>query len=181
MSRAWAHTGSAPARAKADDLIRPPGTTEDEFLARCIRCGQCVEACATHALHPAQTGMGWGALWSPALLLRQGYCAYECNRCGQICPSGAIPALTLEAKRKQVMGVAVVDTELCINCMVCREACAYKAIETGEITKKNGLTKPLPIVVKDKCVGCGQCEFECPAPPSIKVWKLDSAIAKKAK
>ena len=170
-----------PAKAKADDLIRPPGVTdEDEFLAKCIRCGQCIEACATNALHPAQTGMGWGALWAPALLMNQGYCAYDCNRCGQICPSGAIPPLTLDEKRKQVIGIAVVDNDLCINCMVCREVCAYEAIDTGEIVKKNGQTKPLPIVVKDKCVGCGQCEFKCPAPPSIKVWKPDSPQAKKA-
>ncbi|HEX9117087.1 MAG TPA: 4Fe-4S dicluster domain-containing protein, partial [Anaerolineae bacterium] len=158
-----------PAKAKAPDLLRPPGVVEDQFLAKCIRCGQCVEACATHALHPAQAGMGWDALWTPALKARLGYCSYDCNRCGQVCPSGAIPALSLETKRQQKIGLAVVDNELCINCMVCREACAYKAIETGEIQKKNGQTKPLPIVVADKCVGCGQCEFKCPAPPAIKV------------
>ena len=168
-----------PAKARQADLLRPPGVgaNEDDFLAKCIRCGQCVEACATHALHPAQTGMGWDALWTPALDPLLGYCSYDCNRCGQICPAGAIPALTLEAKRQQKIGLAVVDESLCINCMVCREACQYKAIETGEIDKK-GTKKPLPIVVNDKCVGCGQCEFKCPVPPAIKIWSPNSPQAR---
>src|SRR5215472_17463410 len=30
-------------------LIRPPGsTTEDEFLGRCIRCGECMKVCPTN-------------------------------------------------------------------------------------------------------------------------------------
>jgi polyferredoxin len=168
------------AKVKAADLIRPPGTTEREFLTECIRCGQCIEACATHALHPAQTGTGWDGLWTPALNGRLGYCDYNCNRCGQVCPSGAIPNLSLEEKRRQVMGIAVLDEAICINCMVCREACAYQAIETGEIVKSNGQKKPLPIVLKDKCVGCGQCEFVCPEPPAIKVYTPNSPQAQQA-
>jgi polyferredoxin len=168
------------AKTNADDLLRPPGVSEEAFLAKCIRCGQCVEACATHALHPAQIGSRWDGLWTPALVGRHGYCDYECNRCGQICPSGAIPNLSIEEKRKQVIGIAVVDNDLCINCMVCREECAYDAIETGEIQKKNGQMKPLPIVTVEKCVGCGQCEFKCPEPPAIKVFTVNSPKVKQA-
>src|SRR5512137_2176106 len=31
-----------------DHLIRPPGVVEDDFLDKCLRCGECVRACPTH-------------------------------------------------------------------------------------------------------------------------------------
>lgn len=159
------------ARAQAPDLIRPPGVApkEEEFLAQCIRCGQCVEACPGNALHPVWLGMSWEAFWTPALVGRLGGCDAECNRCGQVCPSGAIPNLTLAEKKTQVMGTAVVDDSICINCMVCEPVCQPKAIDRIQI-KKGGGSKPLPRVNPDLCTGCGRCEFVCPAPPSIKVF-----------
>jgi len=162
-------------QTKADDLIRPPGVTnEAEFLDKCIRCDQCVQACATHALHPVVFGATWDSFWTPAINGTLGYCNYDCNRCGQVCPAGAIPALSLEEKRKQQMGIAVLAESLCINCMVCEKACQLKAIDRTEI-QKAGKTKPLPVVIAEKCNGCGQCEFKCPAPPAIKVYARDKA------
>ncbi len=166
------------AKTNAPDLLRPPGVkSEDEFLDKCIRCDQCVQACATHALHPVLFGMTWDSLWTPAITPTLGYCGYDCNHCGQVCPAGAIPALSLEEKRKQVMGIAVLDEALCINCMVCEKVCALKAIDKIEI-RKEGKNKPLPVIVADKCNGCGQCEYKCPAPPAIKVYALGHAPKK---
>jgi polyferredoxin len=157
-------------RTNANDLIRPPGVTnESEFLAKCIRCDQCVQACATHALHPVSFGATWDSFWTPAIVGSLGYCDNNCNRCGQVCAAGAIPALTLAEKRKQVMGIAVLAESLCINCMVCEKACQLKAIDRTEV-QKEGKLKPLPVVITEKCNGCGQCEFKCPAPPAIKVY-----------
>jgi ferredoxin len=161
------------AKSPAPDLLRPPGvaTKEAAFLTECIRCGQCVQACPGQCLHPVWLGMTWEALWTPALVGRLGGCQWDCNRCGQVCPSGAIPNLPLEEKRKQLIGLAVVDEGLCINCMVCEKACPPKAIGRVEV-RKAGIRKPLPIVDGAKCNGCGLCEFICPAPPSIRVWQL---------
>jgi len=165
-------------QTKANDLIRPPGVTnEAEFLSKCIRCDQCVQACATHALHPAVFGTSWDSFWTPAINGSLGYCDNNCNRCGQICPPGAIPALSLEQKRKQVMGIAVLDEVACINCMVCEKACQLQAIGRTEV-RKEGKMKPLPVVMADKCNGCGQCEFKCPAPPAIKVFAPGKAPKK---
>jgi len=68
--------------------------------------------------------------------MRSGYCDYSCNACGQVCPTDAIPALTLEQKRHTIVGKAVIDRDRCIpwadglECGVCEEVCpiASKAI-----------------------------------------------------
>lgn len=169
---------TAVARAQEPDLLRPPGVApkEDEFLAQCIRCGQCVEACPAHALHPVWLGMSWESFWTPALLPTLGGCASDCNRCGQICPTGAIPNLALAEKNKQLIGIAAVDESDCINCMVCEPVCPPKAVGRIEV-QKNGLRKPLPVVDAELCNGCGRCEFVCPAPPAIKVFARGRAPA----
>lgn len=169
---------SGVAQAKAPDLLRPPGVAEKEhdFLEQCIRCGQCVEACPGHALHPVLAGATWDTFWTPALVPRLGGCQYDCNRCGQVCPSGAIPNLALLDKRAKVIGTAVVDKQRCINCMVCEKVCPSKAIGRIAVMKRD-LEKSLPVVNASKCNGCGQCEFDCPAPGSIKVYAPDRVPA----
>ena len=59
-------------------LVRPPGSTaEDEFLARCVRCGECIRVCPTNALQPAFDEGGWTGIWTPVLKMKSGYCEYE--------------------------------------------------------------------------------------------------------
>jgi polyferredoxin len=139
-------------------LLRPPGAKEDELLARCVRCGECIKVCPQHALHPALLESGLEGLWTPMLVPRLGYCDYSCNACGQVCPSGAIPPLSLEEKRKAVIGTAVVDSDHCTGCMFCRRECPVEAIERVPVEGKLGT---YPQVVPERCIGCGICEFVC--------------------
>jgi translation initiation factor RLI1 len=86
----------------------------------------------------------------------------------------AIPTLSLEQKRVQVIGQAVIDQERCIpwaeeqDCIVCEEMCPLpeKAIvlETVEVNQViNGtFTVQRPEVLEDECIGCGICEYKCP-------------------
>ena len=149
-------------------LIRPPGVEDEEaFLARCLRCGQCMKVCPTSGLQPVLFEAGLEGLWTPQLVPRLGYCDYGCNACGQVCPSGAIPPLDLASKRQAVIGVAVIDRDRClpwadgIPCIVCEEMCPVpdKAIQLQD-GGDGGMQKP--IVNADRCIGCGICEYQCP-------------------
>jgi len=156
------------------ELIRPPGAGQTAFEELCIRCNACVKVCATQGLQASFLEGGWQNALTPRLVPRLGYCSYNCNACGQVCPSGAIPNLTLEAKRFTPIGLARVDRNRClpwvygIDCIVCEEACPLgnKAIklEVAEITNGRGerVTVQRPYVIKELCIGCGVCEYQCP-------------------
>jgi len=156
-------------------LVRPPGVAdEQEFLARCLRCSQCMKVCPTSGLQPVLFEAGLEGLWTPRLVPRLGQCDYGCNACGQVCPSGAIPPLDLDTKRQAVLGMAVVDRNRClpwasgVPCIVCEEMCPtpQKAIRLEEATTTDGQGDPVvvqrPYVLLDLCIGCGICEYQCP-------------------
>jgi MauM/NapG family ferredoxin protein len=156
-------------------LLRPPGAQEEgEFLARCIRCGQCLKVCLTNGLQPVLWEAGLEGLYTPRLVPRLGYCSYGCNLCGQVCPTGAIPALKLADKQALALGVAAFDRNRCIpysegaDCLVCEEHCPVspKAItfNLGEVLNSKGekMLVKLPVVHPDRCIGCGHCEHVCP-------------------
>jgi MauM/NapG family ferredoxin protein len=154
--------------------LRPPGALEDELMSRCLRCGVCMRACPTNALQPALTEAGVEGLWTPVLVPRLGYCDYACNACGQVCPVQAIPPLSLDEKRTQVIGKAYIDQNHCIawsdhiDCIVCEEMCPLpdKAIylEEASFATVDGDTVQVkvPHVERDRCIGCGICENRCP-------------------
>ena len=178
--------GAGVARAvKAPGLIRPPGAQDEgAMLSRCLRCSECVKVCPTSGLQPALFEAGLEGLWTPVLTSRLGYCDYACTACGHVCPSGAIPRLSLEEKRKRVLGLAVIDRNRCLPwasdtpCIVCQEMCPVpdKAIQLSGnhlITRPDGTQDYLarPHVVPSRCIGCGICEYKCPleGPAAIRV------------
>ncbi len=158
-------------------VIRPPGTLkEDEFFDRCLRCGECVRVCSTsgRGLQLSAIANGLESLGTPKLLTPDGYCQYNCNACGEVCPSGAIKSLPLNKKQKRKMGTAYFNKNTCIpwysgdNCNICERFCPVpdKAIRlvkkemqiiTGEFK-----TVFLPYVNEDTCIGCGLCTTVCP-------------------
>jgi polyferredoxin/formate hydrogenlyase subunit 6/NADH:ubiquinone oxidoreductase subunit I len=155
--------------------IRPPGVTnENSFLSTCLRCSQCMKICPTTALQPAFTEAGLAGLWTPVMVPRVGYCDFGCTACGQVCPSGAIPLLALEDKRKAVIGKASIDKNRClpwasgIPCIVCEEMCPtpQKSIrlEQAGVTDASGQVSTVqrPSVLREVCIGCGICEYQCP-------------------
>jgi len=157
------------------ELIRPPGACEEsKFLARCVKCGECMKVCITNGLQPTFLEAGLEGIWSPRLVPRIGYCENRCTLCGQVCPTGAIQKLTLEDKAKVKIGTAMVDRSRCLPwaqatpCIVCEEVCPVpdKAVwfEVVEGRNRSGQAVELkqPRVDLEKCNGCGICETKCP-------------------
>jgi polyferredoxin/ferredoxin len=134
-------------------VIRPPGAlAEEEFLQRCIKCGQCMRICPTNVIQPGGLEGGLENLWTPVLNNRIGTsgCQLNCVACGQVCPTAAIRPITLEEKHGKgpfaeagpiKLGTAFVDRNRCLPwamdkpCIVCEENCPVspKAIYTQEI------------------------------------------------
>ena len=170
---------AVPARFRSPEkdarLLRPPGVrNEDDFLRRCVRCGECMKVCLKNALYPAAYQAGLEGIYTPLVVPRLGYCEYNCTLCGQVCPTGAIPALPVEIKRHEVIGKAVFDKNHClpfarkIDCIVCEEHCPIpeKAIRSREVRVMglDGLIRTVkePYLVEEICNGCGICENVCP-------------------
>ncbi len=162
------------ARRESPWLIRPPGARENGLLDKCVRCGECMKVCPTSGLQPSLFAAGLEGLWTPVLVPRLGYCDYSCHSCGQACPTGAIPLLSLDDKRRAVLGVAYIDENRCIpwadgvDCIVCEEMCPVpeKAIQLDvqTVTRPDGTVAEVrrPRVVRERCIGCGICEYKCP-------------------
>jgi ferredoxin len=133
-------------------LIRPPGSLpEQQFLERCLKCGQCMRVCPTNVIQPAGLQHGIESLWTPTLNNRIGSsgCQYNCTSCGHICPTAAIRPITWDerhgtgdfaGKGPIKIGTAFVDRGRCLPwamerpCIVCQENCPVspKAIYTTE-------------------------------------------------
>ncbi|PIF03367.1 MAG: ferredoxin-type protein NapG [Arcobacter sp.] len=158
-------------------ILRPPAALkEKDFLASCIKCGLCVEACPYDTLMLAKPGDNM-PLGTPYFTPRQTPC-YMCTDipCVPVCPTGALDIGSVQNEKKELdikksqMGVAIVDKNSCIafwgiQCDACYRACPLldEAItveyEKNERTGKHAFLKP--VVHTDVCTGCGLCEKAC--------------------
>ena len=159
--------------------VRPPGSVpEVEFLQMCIRCGECFKACPNNVLQAQGFEQGLAGLWTPAVKADWAGCESSCNACGEVCPTGAIRPLPMEEKKDVRMGLAIVNEVTCLPfagreaCQLCVDECVaagYDAIEFTRVgTKADGDGNPIegtgylaPVVLADKCVGCGLCQTRC--------------------
>lgn len=164
----------------AKGLVRPPGAvSETDFLARCVRCGECMVACPTNTLQPIWFTAGLPALFSPAITPRRGFCDPDCHECGNVCPTNAIRPIEDSDRIWAKTGTAHIIRQKCLawefkkSCMVCDEVCPYDAIEF--LNEKDNKV-PVPHVIENKCAGCGYCEHFCPVrnQSAIEVTPMDA-------
>ena len=91
--------GYVPVMSKANPRLRPPGALkemhapldEQDFLAACIKCGQCVQVCPVDAIKLADLDEGFG-IGVPYIDARQQPCDFSCDglQCVLACPTGAL-------------------------------------------------------------------------------------------
>jgi ferredoxin len=105
----------------------------------------------------------------PHLDYSLGYCLHECNLCTQVCPDGALKPLSLGEKQSHAVGKAKFVLKNCVTqtdgseCGLCSRKCPVGAIDMVE----HGDTL-IPQVNEAICVGCGKCEYACPATPESR-------------
>lgn len=83
-----------------------------------------------------------------------GFCDYDCHKCSEVCPSGAIRRISLAEKQKTRIGLASINPDVCIQCGLCVAECPR-----GIISKEDG---EVPLIDSSGCIGCGVCHSVCP-------------------
>ena len=78
--------------------------------------------------------------------------------CVSACPTEALKLPDGATAENTIIGKAVINTDWClayklIGCRFCYDACPYEAMELDENNR--------PVVIEDKCNGCGACESVC--------------------
>ncbi len=148
--------------------VCPPGAgSVERYLSRCTACHLCVSACPTHVLRPALFEYGVAGMLRPRLDFNRAFCNYDCRRCGEVCPDGAIALLDLPEKHVTRIGRSVFTEDLCVvkkkgtDCSACSEHCPTKAVDP--VPYRGNLR--LPALKAELCIGCGACEFACPVVP----------------
>ena len=148
--------------------VTPPGSQNiRHFSGACTACHLCVSACPTKVLQPSFLEYGFSGMMKPYMDFDTSFCNYECTRCSQVCPTGAILPLTKEKKLTTQTGVVRFEKRNCVvyidetSCGSCSEHCPTKAVRM--VPYKGTLT--IPETTPEICIGCGACEYACPSTP----------------
>jgi ferredoxin-type protein NapF len=158
---------------KKNHPVSPPGSVSlKHFTERCTACHLCVTVCPTSVLQPSFLEYGFLGMAQPHMDYSVEYCNFECTKCGEVCPTGAILPLTVEDKKLEQTGLVHFVIKKCIvytdntSCGSCSEHCPTQAVRM--VPYKEGLT--IPETNTDICIGCGACEFACPVKPNTAIF-----------
>ncbi|MBQ5532012.1 MAG: 4Fe-4S dicluster domain-containing protein [Bacteroidales bacterium] len=150
--------------------VRPAGSIDCRHFERhCTACMLCVSNCPQKVLTPSSK---LDTMLTPELDFTKGFCRPECTRCSELCPTGAIHRVTVEEKSSIQTGHAVWVAENCIasrdgvHCEACSGHCPSGAIQL--VRQENG--RMVPAVDSERCIGCGACEYYCPARPFAAIY-----------
>jgi ferredoxin len=148
-----------------EKLLRPPGALkpDEDFLAACTGCGDCVPVCPTSSIFMIGEDEGDRI---PVIAPSTKAC-YLCTElpCITACEEGA---LVDPGGPEQVrLGIAKVDPRRCVTfkgeiCDKCYAACPYPDRAIMSIGGR-------PLIGSGACTGCGLCEMACPEHPKAIV------------
>ncbi len=169
-------------------IIRPPGAVKEElFLAGCIRCYRCQDACEDGAIQFFTESSG-RHYHTPYIDPSIKACTL-CMKCTKVCPTNVLQPLEEEDLQKVRMGSIALYRDRCLahkakyirneQRMLMNLGRSYK--ETGVIYERRGpcgechMFCPVrekaitlepgsllaPVIHEKHCVGCGLCEEIC--------------------
>ncbi len=164
--------------------VAPPGAKSISHLKEnCTACNLCVSACPTSVLQPSYLEFGFTGMMVPRMDYHKSFCNFDCKKCTEICPTGALETLNLPDKKLTQLGKAIFIKDNCIvhtektDCGACSEHCPTKAVIMVPYEKRF-----LPEMHTEFCIGCGACEFACPVKPHKAIFvdgNFNHAVAKK--
>jgi len=138
--------------------IRPPGALpEEEFLALCSRCDDCVSACPHDSIFKPNFSSALAYGDTPFLDLKNKACEYcDDMPCITSCTTGAL----VNKPEYMRIGIAKFNEDHCLvaqgqYCDYCAKSCPseFDALSMGD--------NKMPVIDDVKCVGCGKCEYIC--------------------
>jgi len=154
---------------KRQTPLTPPGSLSfQHFALHCTGCQLCVSECPNNVLRPSSDLMH---LMLPEMSYERGYCRPECTRCCDVCPAGAIKPVDRDEKSSIQIGHAVFVQKNCVavtdgvECGNCARHCPAGAIEMVPLNEDDEESPYVPAVNEEACIGCGACEYVCPARP----------------
>jgi ferredoxin len=149
--------------------VKPAGSISlKSFSSKCTGCQLCVSECPNNVLRPSSDLMH---LMLPEMSYERGYCRPECTRCSEVCPAGAIKLVDQPDKSSIQIGHAVFIQKNCVavtdgvECGNCARHCPAGAIEMVALREDDDESPFVPAVNEEACIGCGACEYVCPARP----------------
>ena len=161
----------------------PPGSLSVSNMAsHCTGCQLCVSECPNQVLRPSTDLMH---LMQPVMSYERGYCRPECNRCSEVCPAGAINPIDHDEKSSIQIGHAVWIKKNCVpitdgvECGNCARHCPAGAIEMVMLDENDEESPMVPAVNEEACIGCGACEYVCPARPFSAIYVEGHEVHKK--
>lgn len=169
-------------------LIRPPGTLDERaFLAGCIRCYRCQDACDIGAIQFFSEADG--KLYHTPYVDPAVKACNLCMKCTKACPTGVLAPMEPEDKQKVRMASVELRTDLCLSYKAkrirdeqalptepgqepteatadvegrgpCGECYMFCPVRERAITLEPGAFLA-PVIHEEHCVGCGLCEEIC--------------------
>lgn len=153
---------------RATPIVPVGADTLKNFTTHCTACQLCVSKCPNNVLRPSGN---INRFMQPEMSFERGFCRTACTACADVCPNGAIKPIAPEQKSSTKIGTAVWIADNCIanknnvTCNNCERHCPNGAIKM--IRKKDAEKDAprIPMIDTERCLGCGACEYVCPARP----------------
>ena len=157
---------------QASRYIRPPFAIDEiDFLTKCTRCHDCIEACPHQTIFPLSAKLGIEIVSTPALDLINGAC-HLCEDwpCVAVCEPEALKIPETENSEDDIvyeqcsphLAEVHINPDVCLpymgpECGVCGSVCPVPGAISWDLSK--------PQINMDICTGCAICRQSCITDP----------------